>query len=81
MSNLVPAIISVVTFISILAPVALYRIAADRNIHNGISGTLGDTISGTTGPIIALLSAVLVYLSFRAQIRATGMLIMFPELG
>lgn len=70
LSNTLPAFIAVISLIAILAPVALYTVAVTRNIHDGNSGTLGDTISGTTGPIIALLSAILVYLSFRAQIRA-----------
>lgn len=36
----------------------------------GTSGPVGDTIGGTTAPIIGLLSAILIYISFRAQIQA-----------
>lgn len=34
------------------------------------TGQIGDTIGGITAPIIGLVSAVLIYLSFTAQIRA-----------
>lgn len=34
------------------------------------TGTFGDTIGGITAPIIGLISALLIYLSFRAQIKA-----------
>lgn len=34
------------------------------------TGTLGDTIGGLTAPIIGFFSALLIYLSFRAQIKA-----------
>ena len=34
------------------------------------TGQIGDTIGGITGPIVGLLGAFLIYISFRAQIRA-----------
>lgn len=35
-----------------------------------ISGPVGDTVGGMTAPIIGLISAILIYRSFRAQIEA-----------
>lgn len=34
------------------------------------TGEIGDTIGGITAPVIGLVSAILLYLSFRAQIKA-----------
>jgi hypothetical protein len=34
------------------------------------TGQIGDTIGGITAPIINLIGAILVYLSFKAQVRA-----------
>ncbi len=34
------------------------------------TGEIGDTLSGTTAPVIGIVSALLIYFSFRAQIRA-----------
>ena len=34
------------------------------------NGQIGDTIGGITAPVVGLISAILVYLSFTAQVRA-----------
>lgn len=37
-------------------------------------GTIGDAIGGITAPIIGIIGAILVYLSFRSQVRANQLL-------
>lgn len=39
------------------------------------TGQIGDTIGGTTAPIIGLTSAVLVFLAFRSQVKANELVI------
>lgn len=61
-------ILCLIVFIAVLAAPFLFT-------HFGLgyfehTGQVGDTIGGTTAPLIGLLSAVLIYLSFQQQIKA-----------
>jgi len=52
----------------VLAPYALTRSLTGVDFSS--TGAIGDTIAGTTAPIIGLVSAALVFLAFKAQIDA-----------
>jgi len=56
----------------VLSPWIFTRPALIDNFDFSTSGQIGDTIGGITAPIISLIGAVLVYLSFRAQIEANN---------
>lgn len=43
------------------------------------TGPIGDTIGGITAPIIGFMSAILIYISFREQIRANELLASFRK--
>ncbi len=62
-----PLIIFIVAIIAFLAPIIVFAISKCLNLEYG---SLGDVIAGATAPIIGLFAAILVYLSFRAQIEA-----------
>ncbi len=66
-SRSLPEIIGFVGLIAFLLVIGVYGITGGTH---GNSGTIGDTVGGIAGPIIGLLSAVLIFYSFKAQIRA-----------
>ncbi len=54
----------------IFGPSLLIRPGLGGNYDFRKTGEIGDTIGGITTPVIALISAILIYLSFTAQIEA-----------
>lgn len=61
----VPLLIAVAFIAALVIIISLLSTTSD-------SGTIGDTIGGSSAPIIGLLSAILIYLSFKAQIDANN---------
>ena len=61
--------------LGIALPVYIYLVSfKDWGFDLTDKGTLGDAIGGITAPIIGIIGAMLVYLSFRAQVRANQLL-------
>lgn len=59
----------------IVLPVYIYLISfKDWGFDLTDKGTIGDAIGGITAPIIGIIGAILVYLSFRSQVRANQLL-------
>lgn len=63
----IPQLIFVVGLIAFFVPVILWTIAKCRGLDSGI---IGDTIGGSTAPIIGILSSLLLYFSFSSQVKA-----------
>jgi hypothetical protein len=51
-------------------PYAIVNIYISKSTDYSSTGPIGDTIGGITAPIVNLISALLVFLAFRAQIQA-----------
>ncbi len=61
--------------LGIVLPVYIYLVSfKDWGFDLTDKGTIGDAIGGITAPIIGIIGAMLVYLSFRAQVRANQLL-------
>jgi hypothetical protein len=61
--------------LGIVLPVYIYLISfMDWGFDLTDKGTIGDAIGGITAPIIGIIGAMLVYLSFRSQVRANQLL-------
>ncbi|MFM9952188.1 MAG: hypothetical protein ACKV1O_29930 [Saprospiraceae bacterium] len=58
----------------IFAPLLFTQKLGWGNIDFSTTGSIGDTIGGITAPIVNLISAVLVYHAFRAQIEANNLI-------
>ena len=69
LKNLILLIIGVV-LLMFLATFLFTRHAFSNLFDYSLTGQIGDTIGGIASPIIGLMGAVLVYLSFREQIEA-----------
>jgi len=63
----VPIIILFVAITAFITPFIIYCIAQCNGTNSGI---IGDTIGGSTAPLIGLLSSVLLYFSFSSQVSA-----------
>ncbi len=70
-------LLSVLAVGILLMPIVLTQTKVYSGIPFNDTGQIGDTIGGITAPLIGLLSAVLVYITFKAQIRANK--IIFDE--
>jgi len=61
--------------LAVILPIYTYLISfKDWVFDLSEKGTIGDAIGGITAPIIGIIGAVLVYLSFRSQVRANELL-------
>lgn len=65
-------IIILLLFVMAWIIVAPYMFIGEDNEAFKNSGVVGDTIGGITAPAIGILSAILIYFSFRAQIKANA---------
>ena len=63
-------VFSVIGLFLLFIPLALTQNSIFSQFDFTDSGSIGDTIGGTTAPFIGFFAAVLVYLSFRQQLRA-----------
>ncbi|MCX6154602.1 MAG: hypothetical protein NT007_10615 [Candidatus Kapabacteria bacterium] len=63
-------ILIIAIFFTILAPIIFTIGAKFKLLDFSNTGQIGDTIGGITSPIIGILAAFLVYISFKEQIRA-----------
>ncbi|MDJ1500678.1 hypothetical protein [Xanthocytophaga agilis] len=59
--------------LSFITPVILIQPSISKIFDFSQTGQIGDTIGGITAPIINLIGSILVYLSFREQLKANNL--------
>ena len=66
--------ISIVVIVGPFFILKYYRLLGISNSSTSGTGQIGDTIGGLYSPFIGLLSAVLIYISFKEQVKANRLL-------
>lgn len=73
-NNLYKCLLLFSILLTIIAPIVLTQFNSFISFDT-TSGAIGDTIGGITSPILNLLAAILIYVSFQEQVKANKKLI------